>query len=118
MANFNNNVMSISGPILHKRGTEAALNASDYVPAAGEIIVATDTGRIKAGDGVNTWANLASYDETTINNNLTTQTAGTALDAAQGYALNSRLVAVEGITSIDCGEITLPADPEQNGGGE
>ena len=68
MATINNNVMNISGPILHKRGTEAALNASEYIPAAGEIIIATDTGRIKAGDGVNTWANLAAYDETTINN--------------------------------------------------
>ena len=111
MATINNNVMSISGPILHKRGTTAALEASDYVPVAGEIIIATDTGRIKAGDGVNTWANLAAYDETTINNNLTTQVAGTALDAAQGYALNSRLESVEGITSIDCGEITLSSEP-------
>ena len=115
MATINNNVMNISGPILHKRGTEAALNASNYIPAAGEIIIATDTGRIKAGDGVNTWANLAAYDETTINNNLTTQVAGTALDAAQGYVLNGRLEAVENITSIDCGEITLETEPENSG---
>ena len=103
----NNNVMNINGPLLHKRGTTAALEASDYVPAAGEIIIATDTGRIKAGDGTHTWENLPAYDETTINNNLTTQVEGTALDAAQGYALNQRLLAVEDITSIDCGEISL-----------
>ena len=107
MATINNNVMNINGPLLHKRGTTAALEASDYVPAAGEIIIATDTGRIKAGDGTHTWENLPAYDETTINNNLTTQVEGTALDAAQGYALNQRLLAVEDITSIDCGEISL-----------
>ena len=107
MANISNNVMNINGPLLHKRGTTAALEASDYVPAAGEIIIATDNGRIKAGDGVHTWAELPAYDETTINNNLDTQVAGTALDAAQGYAINQRLLSVEGVTSIDCGEITL-----------
>ena len=70
MANISNNVMNINGPLLHKRGTTAALEASDYVPAAGEIIIATDNGRIKAGDGVHTWAELPAYDETTINNTL------------------------------------------------
>ena len=107
MATINNHVMNISGPILHKRGTTEALAASDYIPQPGEIIIATDTGRIKAGDGTHTWENLPAYDETTINNNLTTQVEGTALDAAQGYALNQRLLAVEDITSIDCGEISL-----------
>ena len=115
MATINNNVMNISGHILHKRGTTAALEASDYVPAAGELIIATDNGRIKAGDGIHTWRELPAYDETTINNNLTTQAAGTALDAAQGYTLNGRLEAVEGITSIDCGEITLENEPANNG---
>lgn len=115
MATINNNVMNINGPLLHKRGTTAALEASDYVPAPGEIIIATDNGRIKAGDGIHTWGELPAYDETTINNNLTTQVAGTALDAAQGYALNGRLEAVESITSIDCGEITLEAEPDNNG---
>lgn len=115
MATISNHVMNISGPILHKRGTTAALEASDYVPSAGEIIIATDNGRIKAGDGVHTWSELPAYDETTINNNLDTQVAGTALDAAQGYAINQRLVAVEDVTSIDCGEITI-SEPEQNNG--
>ncbi|MBQ7220802.1 MAG: hypothetical protein IJS28_07475 [Synergistaceae bacterium] len=106
MATFNEGVMSISGPIQHKRGTSAALAASGYVPAAGEIIIATDTGEIRSGDGVNTWSNLPSYDGTEIANNLTTATAGKALDASQGKALNDRVGTLENITGIDCGVIT------------
>lgn len=106
MATFNEGVMTITGPIQHKRGTSAALEASDYVPAAGEIVIATDTGRIKAGDGTHTWSELPAYDETEIVNNLTTVTAGKALDAAQGKALNDRVAILEGLSGIDCGEIT------------
>ena len=90
MATFNEGIMTLSGPIQHKRGTSAALAASNYVPAAGEIVIATDTGEMRSGDGVNT----------------TTTTTGKALDATQGKALNDRLGTVEGITGIDCGEIT------------
>ena len=106
MATFSEGIMSFSGAIQHKRGTSAALTASGYVPAAGKIIIATDTGEIRSGDGVNTWANLPSYDGTEIANNLTTSTTGKALDASQGKAINDRLVTVEGVTGIDCGEIT------------
>ena len=106
MATFSEGVMTLSGPIQHKRGTTAALTASNYVPAAGEIVIATDTGEMRSGDGVNTWTNLPSYDGTEIANNLTTSTTGKALDASHGKALNDRLGTVEGITGIDCGEIT------------
>ena len=106
MATFNEGVMRISGPIQHKRGTSADLAASNYVPAVGEIVIATDTCEIRSGDGVNTWSNLPSYDGTEIANNLTTTATGKALDASQGKALNDRLGVVEGITGIDCGEIT------------
>ena len=113
MATFSEGIMTFSGAIQHKRGTSAALAASGYVPAAGEIIIATDTGEIRSGDGVNTWANLPSYDGTEIANNLTTTATGKALDASQGKALNERLVTVENITGIDCGVIEAEA-----GGGE
>ena len=106
MATFENTKMTITGPIQHKRGTSAVLQASDYVPAAGEIIVATDTGEMKAGNGTNTWAQLPSYDGTEIANNYTETATGKALDAVKGKDLNDRLETVEGITGIDCGEIT------------
>jgi len=113
MATFNSNKMSISGAIQHKRGTNAALEASDYVPAAGEIICATDTGAIKAGDGVHTWAQLPTADSTEIANNFTETTAGKALDAVKGKDLNDRLAEFEEMTGIDCGEITV--EEENNG---
>lgn len=106
MATFNENVMTISGPIQHKRGLNAVLAESDYVPAAGELIVATDTGEMKAGDGVKTWAELPSYDGTEIANNYTETSTGKALDAVKGKDLNDRVVVLEGVTGIDCGEIT------------
>ena len=115
MATFNEGVMVISGPIQHKRGTSEALAASNYIPAAGEIVVAIDTGEMRAGDGSHTWSELPSYDGTEIANNLDTATTGKALDASQGKVLNERLETVEGITGIDCGEITADAsdpDPE------
>ena len=105
MATFNETTMTI-GTIQHKRGTTAALAASNYVPKAGEIVIATNTGEMRSGDGVNTWANLPSYDGTEIANNLTTTATGKALDATQGKALNDRLGTIEGVTDIDCGEIT------------
>ena len=54
-----NNILRLSGSIQMKRGTAAALAASNYVPAAGEFIVETDTNRIKIGNGVSNYANLS-----------------------------------------------------------
>ena len=117
MATFTNTVMALGGPIQHKRGTLAALKASDYVPAPGEILVATDTGFIKVGDGEHTWSELPQSDATEIAANYTETVEGKALDATMGKDLNERLEVVEGITGIDCGEITVeepeePAEPE------
>ena len=115
MASITEGIMILNGPVQHKRGTKAALETSDYIAAAGEIVVAIDTGEMKAGDGIHTWSELPSYDGTEIANNLDTATTGKALDASQGKVLNERLETVEGITGIDCGEITADAsdpDPE------
>ena len=106
MAEINEGVMTITGPIQHRRGTSTVLAVSDYIPAAGEIIVATDTGEMKAGDGTHTWAELPSYDGTQIANNYTETSAGKALDAVKGKDLNDRLKELEDVTGIDCGEIT------------
>ena len=55
---FTEIIKNIRSPIQHRRGTETALEASDYIPAPGEIVTATDTGVIKAGDGIHTWSEL------------------------------------------------------------
>ena len=41
-----------------RRGTAANLAAANEVPLAGELVVETDTGMVKAGDGVRTYNDL------------------------------------------------------------
>jgi hypothetical protein len=48
----------------HKRGTAAALAATNPVLAAGEIGVESDTGRFKIGDGSTAWASLTYIVQT------------------------------------------------------
>lgn len=50
--------MAIGVQQQQRRGTAAEWNTSDYVLAAGELGVTTDTGIIKIGDGVNGWTDL------------------------------------------------------------
>ena len=71
MATFLNGVMSMSRVIQLKMGTAAALTASDYVPAAGELVGAIYTGELRIGDGIHTLGKLPSYDRTQIANNYT-----------------------------------------------
>jgi hypothetical protein len=44
--------------VQHKRGTAAQLAGNNPVISAGEIVVETDTGRTKIGDGSTAWNNL------------------------------------------------------------
>ena len=106
MANINNNILSFNGAIQHKRGTKAALENSDYVPLAGELLVATDTGDIRVGDGVHSFHELPAPTSAEIVNNFEAEAAGKALDALKGKELNDRVTALEGVAGIDCGEIT------------
>ena len=45
--------------IVIKYGTAAAIAASDPVLLKGQPCVETDTGKIKVGDGIKTWTQLA-----------------------------------------------------------
>ena len=110
MATINNNVMTFSGTLQHKRALSSVLAQSDYVPAAGEIIGATDTGEVKFGDGTHTWSELPSYDGTLIEDTYSSTSATSGLSAAKGKDLNDRLAAFEAMTGIDCGEITVNGD--------
>ena len=60
MATTNNSTLAVTSPIQHKRGTSAMLEASNYVPAAGELVLATDTGEIRGGNGIDLWRDLPS----------------------------------------------------------
>ena len=112
MATFNNNVLSFNGHLQMKRGTADALNESDYVPVAGELLVATDTGQVKPGDGVHTWRELPTFGGVDIANSFDVSDTGKALDAAKGKELNERLAAFEQLVGIDCG--VIPANNSIN----
>ena len=105
MADIREGILLLNRPLQSKRGVSADLAHSEYVAASGELIVATDTGEMRYGDGVNSWSGLKTCDNTRIANNLETVDSGEVLDAAQGMVLNNRLIALEGIRGIDCGEI-------------
>ena len=105
MATFEEGKMQLSRAIQYKRGSSTDLEGLLYVPAEGELIIATDTGDIRAGDGVHMWKDLPSYDGTELANNLTTATEGKALDASQGKILNDRVEVLEGVGGIDCGAL-------------
>ena len=122
-ASFSEHVLSITGAVQHKRAAAAVLANSDYVPKAGEIIGATDTGEMKFGDGTHTWSELPAYDGTQIVNAYNSDSTTAGLSAAKGKDLNTRLESFEDLVGIDCGEITIPVsndpdpdpDPEQQG---
>lgn len=105
MQSINEGVLHLKKSLKYKRGISADLVLSEYVPAEGELVIATDTGELRYGDGINVWRNLKTCDNTIIVNNLETVGAGKVLSAAQGRVLNNRLITLEGINGIDCGEI-------------
>ena len=51
----------------HKRGTAAILTANNPTIPAGEIVIETDTGRMKIGDGSTAWVNLPYSQSPALN---------------------------------------------------
>ena len=103
--NINEGILFLDKSLQCKRGISSDLASSEYVAAVGELIIAIDTGEIRYGDGVNVYRHLKTCDNTIIENNLDTVETGKVLSAAQGRVLNNRLITLEGINGIDCGEI-------------
>ncbi len=52
--------------VQHKRGTAAILTANNPTIPAGEIVVETDTGKHKIGDGTTAWSSLSYAPGATI----------------------------------------------------
>lgn len=46
------------GPLQLTRGTSGTLESSDHILLEGELWLATDTRKIKAGDGIHKWSEL------------------------------------------------------------
>ena len=63
--------------ILHKRGTESALLATNPIIASGELIYSTDTYKLKIGDGITTYSGLP-----TINSGIYAPLAGASFTGA------------------------------------
>lgn len=53
-----NGVLNLDGAIQLRGGTYENLAAANPLLAAREIMVETDTGKLKVGDGVNNWNDL------------------------------------------------------------
>lgn len=53
-----NGTLNLDGTLKLRGGTRTALSSINPLPAAREIIVETDTGRIKVGDGIHQWNSL------------------------------------------------------------
>lgn len=56
-------IQLMSEPLLMKRGSKSVLLASTFIPAEGEIICEIDTGQMKVGNGIDTYANLKYVGE-------------------------------------------------------
>ena len=110
MAAIFNNILSFNGSIQLKRGSKDVLETSEYVPRSGELLVATDTGDIRVGDGSHSWHDLPAPASTQIVNSFDVDVAGMALDAIKGKELHERVSTLEGVVGIDCGEVTAPVN--------
>lgn len=89
-----------------------ATKFADYVLKAGEMGLEKDTGRIKFGNGINTWSELLYSDSTEIVDDLDVITAenqdlyaNKAASAKSVKNLESRIKAFENIGGIDGGVI-------------
>ena len=51
------------------RGTAENLASANPVPLAGEIVIETDTGKFKIGDGVSTWTELGYVSDNCVSSN-------------------------------------------------
>ena len=99
-------VITLSGPIQHKRGTSAALEVSDYIPAAGELVIATDTGEMKCGDGEHCWNELG-YVMRGVIESLVTR----VVDLEEQIAADAEVEAM--LDAVFAGE-TAPQDDDPN----
>lgn len=87
-----------------RRGTAAEWNTSDYILAAGELGVTTDTGIVKIGDGVNGWTDLEiAFDSTYLSK------TGKAADSEllDGISSESFLKVVDATTAATADKVAL-----------
>ena len=77
--------VKINAVLLFKKGTKAELEASSSIPRAGEPIFETDTGRLKVGDGVSTYATLSYVDKVQVVSDIGPNSGDNPASAAAVY---------------------------------
>lgn len=78
--------VKVNAVLLFKKGTKADLEASTSIPRDGEPIFETDTGRLKVGDGVSTYANLSYIDKVQVVSDIGPESNDNPASAAAVYA--------------------------------
>lgn len=77
--------VKINAVFLFKKGTKAELEASSSIPREGEPIFETDTGRLKVGDGVSTYASLPYIDKVQVVSDIGPESGANPASAAAVY---------------------------------
>lgn len=77
--------VKINAVFLFKKGTKAELEASSSIPREGEPIFETDTGRLKVGDGVSTYASLSYVDKVQVVSDISPESGANPASAAAVY---------------------------------
>lgn len=77
--------VKINTVFLFKKGTKAELEASSSIPREGEPIFETDTGRLKIGDGVSTYASLSYVDKVQVVSDISPESGANPASAAAVY---------------------------------
>ncbi len=85
--------LKLTGALQIKRGTAAALELVNYKPADGELVVETDTKKMKLGDGVKAWKDL-EYMQSSLTEK--------EINEAVRESLENLLAEIK---TIDCGEL-------------
>jgi hypothetical protein len=84
-----------------RRGTSAALAAANETPAAGQIVIETDTNRLKVGDGVTPWNSLGYINNDIIIGDVAgLQAALDGKQASGSYANAVHYHTVDAITDL------------------
>ena len=91
MPNIENGILNLPEGLRLRGGTSENLTAVNPILLCREIVVETDTGKIKVGDGIRSWNKLPYYRETVTE----IRTLSDADIAAKGFTLQNSIASSE-----------------------
>jgi len=100
-----------------RTATAAVLAASTFIPALNEVILASDTGITKIGDGVRTWATLPVADNKALSLDRLVGLSDATGTGAEVYAVGATMTSLTLVTPIftSTNNITASATQTQVG---